>query len=104
MTPEGPNQHRREIIGRLEYQYKQAQTKHSDAEANAAKAKGQMMEIEAALLRAERFPNRPDVCPECWIIHGRESDLYAVPHEDPAHFDRMQCGTCGYFENRTTGH
>ena len=94
---------RREIIGRLEYDYQQAQAKHLKAEEDAAQAELQMTKIETALLRAKVPQSHVNICIECWIIHGRESDLYAVPHEDPSHYDRMKCKICGYVQDTKIG-
>lgn len=71
MPPEQNEQERREIIRRLERRYQEAQTKSLKAEAEAAEAR----RAEAALLDAHRRAQLPfpagDICPECWLTHGR---------------------------------
>lgn len=69
MAPEHDEQERRQIIGRLERQYQQAQAKGLKAEAEGSDARGE----EAALLDAHRRAQLPfppgDICSECWITH-----------------------------------
>ena len=101
MTAEQGNENRREIIGRLECRYQQA--KAHQAKADAPQAEHESAQLEAARCRAqEPFPPG-DIWQECWIMYGRQSDLYPVAHDDPAPYDRMMCGVCDYFEDRQTG-
>ena len=98
MTPEDRDEHRRQIIWGLEQQYQQAEAKALKAETDAAQAKREMQALEAARLRAQAPALLGDKCPACWITHGVKSNLVAVVHEDPANFDRLECKSCGYFE------
>jgi hypothetical protein len=40
----------------------------------------------------------PSLCPECYYLHGRFSDLTLVPSETSD--DNFRCHTCDYFEVR----
>jgi DNA repair exonuclease SbcCD ATPase subunit len=102
MTPEYNDEYRREIIRGLEQRYEQAKAKHLQAETEAAQAKRECDELEAAHRRAQ-LPFPPgDTCPVCWVRHGRTSDLRAARHDDPDHYDLMECSApdCGYSEDR----
>lgn len=102
MSPEQNDEYRREVIRRLEDQDRELEAKAKKAEAEAAQARQQRSELEVALRRAQ-LPFPPgDPCPLCWIMHGRDSQLYPVPHEEPEKYDRMKCGSegCNYVEDR----
>lgn len=43
----------------------------------------------------------PNLCPQCWFLHGRRLPLTAIEHPtDRDNFDRMKCRICGYVEDR----
>lgn len=103
MTPEDRDEQRREIIRRLEYQDRELDAKAGKAEAEAAQARHQRADLKAAILRTQGPLPPSSECPECWFIHGRTSVLVAATHEDPADYDRLECKTCGYFEDIENG-
>lgn len=99
MASEQGEEYRREIIRRLEREDQELEAKTREAEAESAEAKREREALKAAHLRAQ-LPFPPgDPCPSCWIMHGQDSQLYAVPHDDPDQYDRMKC-SCGYYEDR----
>lgn len=105
MTPEDRDQNRREIVRGLEHQDRDLEAKAEKAEADAAQFRRQREDLQAARLRAQGSASPADECEACWIMHGRRSKLKAVPHEDPDHWDRLQCEDrdCGYFEDIRIG-
>jgi hypothetical protein len=54
---------------------------------------------EEVILRLEKPLHKPNLCPDCYYIHGRESYLRSKPHRDPGRFDLWKCD-CGYEEER----
>jgi len=103
MTPENRDEYRRQIVRRLENQDHDLEAKAEKAEAEAAQARMKRKKLEAALLRAQGPPRPSNECEACWIIHGRHSQMVAAEHEDPDHFDRLECKTCGHFEDIELG-
>ena len=103
MASEDKDEKRREIIRQLEYRYQQAQAKHLKAEAEAAEAKDELAKLQAARHRVHLPVPEGDICLNCWINHGRSSSYHAIQHDDPDHFDRMECEGCGQIDERRTG-
>jgi hypothetical protein len=101
MPPERNDEERREIIGRVKYLYEQAQTKRLNAEDEAAQFRQKEASLRDAALRAQApFPSG-DVCPECWIMHGKVASLVSATADDPRRYDRFRCGErCGYVIDR----
>lgn len=104
MMPKEEEQHRREIIERLERRDQELEGQAREAEAEATRARQERAALKSALGRAN-LPFPPgDVCPECWVMHGEERPLHSVPHpHNPRHFDRWRCHVCGHVEDRKTG-
>ncbi len=71
-----------------------------EAEQVVAKHREEQATAREAIPRARLPLPEPDICPRCWILHGRRTPLIAVPHPDPSKFDRMKCRSCEYIENR----
>lgn len=100
MSPRKNEQELREIVRRLEQEDLQADSDLAEANARVAEAKTRKKNIQAKRRRAERpFPS-DEICPHCWVDHGKISPLHAIPHEDPKHYDRWRCRACGYDDDR----
>jgi DNA repair exonuclease SbcCD ATPase subunit len=100
MTSEQGDEYRREIVRRLEQEKQNRDAKRAELEQAKAKLEAEDRASAGAMLRAQAPSLLSDICPSCWIKHGRKSKLHAVQHEDPDHYDRMQCRSCDYFEDR----
>jgi hypothetical protein len=73
----------------------------AEAEKVVANYRKKQAEARQAIPRIHAKLPEPDLCPECWFMHGRRTDLYAVRHpDDPDNYDRWKCKTCGYIEDR----
>ena len=105
MPPEKNEQERREIIGRLERQYQDAEAKRLKGEQDAAFARVEKSNLSGALRRAQLPFPEGDVCPECWITHGRVNPMRPVPSPEPRLYDRWKCPAddCGHTSDRQTG-
>lgn len=105
MSPKEVEQERREVVGRVQYRYQEAETRRLKAEQEAAIARLDQSNLSAAMKRAQLpFPDG-DICPECWIMHGRLSSMRPVPSPEPHLFDRWKClaDNCGHTSDRRTG-
>ena len=100
MPPERNEEERREIIRRLERRYQEAETKRLHAEQEAAYARVEKSNLESARLRAQGPFPESDMCPECWIMHGKLSPLEAARADDPSRYDRWMCRACPYSVDR----
>jgi hypothetical protein len=100
MPPENKDEQRREIIRRLEYQNQRLEAELLEAETKAAELRQKHTAASGARLRAEGPFPAGEPCPECWITHGRDIQMYCIPADDPKDYDRWKCGECGYFEDR----
>lgn len=99
MTSEQGDEYRREVIRRLEQEKQERDAKRAELEQANAKLEAEDRAAANAMLRAQSPALLSDICPSCWIKHGVKSKLHAAEHEDPDHYDRMQCGSCGYVED-----
>lgn len=100
MASEDRDEQRRQIIGQLEYRYEQAQAKHLKAETDAADAKRELAELQAARHRTQLPLPEGDICLPCWFDHGVISILEARTADEPELYDRMKCLICGRVEDR----
>jgi hypothetical protein len=100
MPPDQSDEDRREIIGRLQHRYQEAETRRLKAEHDAAIARVDKSNLDGALRRAECVFPDGDPCPECWIMHGKRSEMTPIPHPDPKHYDQWRCRECGHIRDR----
>lgn len=103
LSKEG-EEHRREIIGRLERRDQELEALAREAETEAAQARQERTALRPALERANLPFPQGDVCPECWVMYGDTRPLHSVPHpHDARQFDRWRCRVCNHVEDRETG-
>ena len=101
MASEENEEDRRQIIGRLEYRYKELKAERQQAEADIDQ---QAAEIEKELSRAKNPPAGAQVCIRCWVGSGIVVQRESIPHPDePGRYDRWRCPTCDHFQDRRTG-
>ena len=80
--------YRRTVIGQLEDRQRELERKIAEAEADKAQIKQQ-------LARAQAPAPPSDLCPACFVNHGRTSPL--TPADGGGHgFDNFRCSACGY--------
>ena len=72
-----------------------------EAQKVIAKHREKQAEAREAIPRLRAPLPEPNLCPECYYLHGNRTFLTAVPHPDSANFDRMKCVSCGYIEDRS---
>lgn len=73
-----------------------------EAQKVIAKYRQEQTQAGSAISRFSQPLPKPDLCPSCFGFHGVISPLAAIPHTDPANFDKMTCRICGYDEERTS--
>jgi hypothetical protein len=93
------NSYRLEMLRRLEDKYGKSKPPDVlEAERIIAKfLKDEARDREAIARLCSPLPT-PNLCPECYYLHGRLSDLSPVPSE--TNDDNFRCYTCDYFEVR----
>ena len=42
----------------------------------------------------------PNLCPQCWFLHGRRTFMTPRVHPDQDRYDRRVCGACRHIEDR----
>ena len=69
----------------------------------AQRVEQEKAELEAKYFKAMAYKRRvdaglplPDACPDCWVERGEIRKIEAATADDPAHYDRFRCRTCGY--------
>jgi len=72
----------------------------TEAEQTIANYRKKQSEARESIARLRSPLPKPNLCPECWFMHGLETQMHAVPHEDPEHWDRWKCRKCSYDEDR----
>ena len=87
MPTENSDQRRREIIRELEDEKRAAQVKKARPSADVD---AQLFEIEARLHRAKSPPPSPELCVDCWVLHGEQ--LKMLPRSSPPGVDIFGCG------------
>ena len=70
------------------------------------KQRNEALKQEAAELQAEEMANNeklarlgsplpePDLCPQCYYLHGIRSPLRPIEHPNSERFDRIECRRC----------
>jgi rubredoxin len=93
--------YRRQMLRRLE-QIDSGPTPSEVTEAQKTIAQYRQKQAEArqAIPRLRAPLPHPDLCPQCWFIHGEESPLHAARHPDPDNFDMWECRVCGYSDEQ----
>ncbi len=71
-----------------------------EAQKVIAKHRAEQAQAREAIPRLRTPLPKPDLCPECYYLHGRSVTLEAASHPNPAKYDRMKCSICGYAEDR----
>jgi hypothetical protein len=104
MLSEQGEQERREIIGRLEREYQQAEAKLLKASRDHSTARADRHNAEARLFRAQSPPESNNFCLLCWVNHQRLSRLKPAPSPEPHLADRWKCEAddCTHTEDRRT--
>ncbi|MDE3181006.1 MAG: hypothetical protein KGM47_15270 [Acidobacteriota bacterium] len=93
--------YRLQMLRRLQNRYSQGDPPEVlEAEETIAKFREQKARDREAIKRLSAPLPEPNLCPECWFIHGRTSPLRAVPHPEPKKFDRFVCDQCNYVDDR----
>lgn len=77
--PEYDEQERREVIGRLEQRYQEAETRRLKGAQDAAIARVDKLNITAQLLRAQTPPDDPNLCLACWAEFADHIPLTPQP-------------------------
>ena len=94
-------EYRLEQLRRLEHKYRQAKpAKILEAEEAIAKYREEQEDAGPQIARASLPLPKPNQCPRCWIMKGRESIMYPIPHPEPNRFDRWKCRECEFLEDR----
>ena len=94
MPPEANEQERREIIRQLEQEQRRLSAEAEHLNAQIAQVTQRQLSIMAALLRAWEPPLSNDVCLSCWIIHGEQNKMKAIPGRPVAKRHRFVCPRC----------
>ena len=56
---------------------------------------------EAAAARLDSPLPEPNICPECWFMHGRKTQTRPRVHPtQPALYDRRDCPQCNWVEDQ----
>jgi hypothetical protein len=72
-----------------------------EAEQVVAKFRKEEEEAGAQIARLGLPLPNPDLCPQCFYLHGRSSKLSPARAKDAANFDKFECRVCGHsFERR----
>jgi hypothetical protein len=74
-----------------------------EAERVIAKFREEEARDRGAITRLNSPLPEPDMCQPCWFLKGVHSKLQNIAADDPKHFDRWICRTCGDWEDRRTG-
>jgi hypothetical protein len=72
----------------------------TEAEQTIAKYRQKQAEARDAIPRLRASLPYPDLCPQCWFMHGKQSELLAARHPDPDNFDMWECRVCGYSDEQ----
>ena len=93
--------YRRDMLRRLEQKANgPTPSEVLEAEQVIAKYRAEQAQAREAIPRLSTPLPKPDLCPECYYLHGRTISLAAVRSDDPDRYDRLKCKTCGYVEER----
>ena len=93
--------YRLEMLRRLEEKYSKSKPSEVfEAEQVIAKYRDEQETARAAIPRLRSPLPEPNLCPQCWFLHGRRTFMTPRVHPDPERYDRRFCGTCGHIEVR----
>jgi hypothetical protein len=103
-TGEEGESYRLKMLRYLKAKYSNAKPSEVlEAERVIAKFREEEARDRAAVTRLSSPLPEPDMCQLCWFLNGVHSKLHNIPADDPAHFERWKCRTCGDWEDRRTG-
>jgi hypothetical protein len=93
--------YRLEMLRRLEEKYSKSKPSEVfEAEQVIAKYRDEHENARAAILRLRSPLPKPNLCPQCWFLHGSSTFMTARVHPDPDKYDRRRCRACGHIEDR----
>src|ERR1700722_20330188 len=93
--------YRLELLRRLEEKYNKAKPSEVfEAEQVIAKYRAEQESARAAIPRLRSPLPEPNLCPQCWFLHGRRAFMTPRAHPDRDRYDRRVCGACRHIEDR----
>jgi hypothetical protein len=94
-------EYRLKMLRQLENLYSKAKPSEVlEAEKVIAEFRKKQADTDAKILRLRTPLPEPDLCPNCYYLHGHSNMLAAATADNPNLFDRMRCKVCGYIEDR----